>query len=145
MIPQPPQLNLWQQDKAELFVNNLNIEKLNSLNETILHCQQNKQITQTDLNTLVENFNDIIFVNAETSFGYKNSRNPCTGDTNSTNWFGHRSQLQGKNFTQHAFNTNYARTVKPKIIFQKQVKHTNALSESFTQNTNEKLSKIYDN
>ena len=41
-------------------------------------------------------------------------------------------QLQGKNFTQHVFNTNYARTVKPKIIFQKQVKHTNALSESFT-------------
>ena len=66
-----PQLNLWQQVKAELFVNNLDIDKLNSLNETILQCQENKHITQTDLDTLVENFNDIIFENAETSFGYK--------------------------------------------------------------------------
>ena len=55
------------------------------------------------------------------------------------------AQLQGKKITQHAFSTNYAKTAKPKIIFQKQVKHTNALSESFTKNTNEKLSKIYDN
>ena len=98
-----PQLNLWQQDKAELFVNNLNIEKLNSLNETILQCQENKHITQTDLDTLVENFNDIIFVNAETSFGYKHSRKPCTGDTNSTHWFGHRCSIARKKFHSARF------------------------------------------
>ena len=61
-----------------------------------MQCQENRHITQTDLDTLVENFNDIIFVNTETSFGYKKSRKPWTGDKNSTHWFGHRCSIAKK-------------------------------------------------
>ena len=140
-----PQLNLWQQDKAELFVNNLNIEKLNSLNETILQCQENKHITQTDLYTLVENINGIIFVNAETSFGYKNSRKLCTGDTNSTHRFGHRCSIARKKIHSARFQYKLRKDSETKINLSKASKAYKRTVRKFYTKHKRKTIKLYDN
>ena len=63
------QIRLWDSSKIDSFKTNINLEEIRSINENILQCMSFSQVSQKEIDDIVNKINTSLLSNAESSFG----------------------------------------------------------------------------
>ena len=63
------QIRFWDSSKIHSFKTNINLEEIRSINENILQCMSSSQVSQKEIDDIVNKINTSLLSNAESSFG----------------------------------------------------------------------------
>ena len=83
-----PKIKLWEQGKNEIFLQNINLENVASINESLEEISQQGEITESDINTIVNRIGKEFHDTCQQTFGYRKPK-PKTNDSNKKQfaWF----------------------------------------------------------
>ena len=66
-----PEIRLWDDEKRELFIQNLNLEEIQNIDSILSSLSLKKEINTDEVNTIVGLIKNLFISNAETTFGLR--------------------------------------------------------------------------
>ena len=87
-------IKLWDQEKSELFCSNLSYQKINNVVEGLSDLETRDNITQNDINLVLENISDVFLSSAQNSFGLLYDRK--VQKTKQPTWYGPECKIMTK-------------------------------------------------
>ena len=75
-ISMQTRVKLWDSNESEHFSFNLAYQKINNIVNELSELETQENVSQTDINVILENISDVFLSSAEKSFGYVNNKTP---------------------------------------------------------------------
>ena len=141
---EPKNIKLWDLSKLQFFSENIDIDSVSDINETLSLLSRSPEITQNDINSIVENIGVIFEKSAKLSFGYAGkNKSTITQDIKIKPWFNNecRSTRNLYHYTRKMYNKNKTEHNKRKL---KQVskEYKNVIYKSQKQHKANRINKL---
>ena len=82
-----PQTKLWDDQKRELFIENLNNDEVARISSNLDSVSSQDNINLDDINAIVNHIENLFTSNSKATFGVKKQRKTKTNKTNNKPWF----------------------------------------------------------
>ena len=99
-------VKLWDETLKDEFLYNIDLNAFDKINENISCLRLERNITQNDIDCIVESFNKVIITSAEKSFGTYKISDQSNASSKPRHGSVVNAQRLGNNSTQHGSNIN---------------------------------------
>lgn len=128
---------VWDKSKAEAFIQNINIDEVNKLDENLDQLQNRENVNQVDIDKLVEHVSAIFSSSAEESFGTfktkvtENCNIHKKVNSKTPSWYGHDCKMHRKRFNKAKSAYKMSKTAENKNNLKTQSKNYKTAMKSF--------------
>ena len=137
-----PQTKLWDAEKAQTFVHNFKASDIDQLCSLLDDLSKERNVSQGDVNEVIDSLNEIFISNCRSSFGITVSNNQ-KGKPKNDSWFNNECKTARKNFHSAKFRYKLRKNFENKCRLNscsKQYKKT--LRKAQVKYKNEKIKAI---
>ena len=114
-IDKTQRTKLWDAEKAQTFINNFNNDDIYQLCGRLDNLSSQNDVSQGDVNEIINSLNDIYLSNCRSSFGTISPKNQ-TGQTKNDSWFTKDCKTARKHFHSAKHQINCAKIMKINVV-----------------------------
>ena len=90
LVERDPVIKYWDQEKSNIFVNNIDLEELSRINRALDSCSEKQNIGKADIDYVVYNIEHLFKNACKSSFGFKRNSAQVSHTSRETKpWFTH--------------------------------------------------------